>query len=183
MLYALLHMAGFDLSIEEIKNFRQWHSKTPGHPEYKDTPGVDATTGPLGQGFANAVGMAIAEVALAQRYNRPNFDIVDHNTYVLVSDGDMMEGVASESASLAGHLQLGKLIALYADNHISLSGGTDIIFTEDRVARFAAYGWHTQYVKDSNDVEEVTKAIERARAEKNRPSFIAVRTIIGYGQS
>jgi transketolase len=181
LLYALLHMAGFALSIEDIKNFRQWHSKTPGHPEYKDTPGVEATTGPLGQGFANAVGMAIAEVALAQRYNKPEFDIVDHSTYVLVSDGDMMEGVASEAASLAGHLQLGKLIALYADNHISLSGGTDLIFTEDRVARFAAYGWHTQYVADSNDLAEIEQAIQVAKAEKNRPSFIAVRTHIGYG--
>jgi transketolase len=131
LLYALSHMAGFDLSIEDIKNFRQWKSKTPGHPEYKDTPGVEATTGPLGQGFANAVGMAIAEVALAQRYNKPDFEIVDHDTYVLVSDGDMMEGVASEAASLAGHLGLGKLTALYADNHVSLSGSTDIIFTED----------------------------------------------------
>ena len=181
LLYSLLHMSGFDLSIEDIKNFRQWQSKTPGHPEYKDTPGVEATTGPLGQGFANAVGMAIAEVALAQRYNRPEFEIVDHHTYVLVSDGDMMEGVASEAASLAGHLQLGKLIALYADNHISLSGGTDLIFTEDRVARFAAYGWHTQYVEDSNDVGAVEQAIQAARAECNRPSFIAVRTHIGYG--
>jgi transketolase len=181
LLYALLHMSGFDLSIDDIKNFRQWHSKTPGHPEYKDTPGVEATTGPLGQGFGNAVGMAIAEVALAQRYNQPDFDIVDHYTYVLVSDGDMMEGVSSEAASLAGHLQLGKLIALYADNHVTLSGGTDLIFTEDRVARFAAYGWHTQFVEDSNDVESVEKAIAAARAEKNRPSFIAVRTHIGYG--
>lgn len=181
LLYALLHMSGFDLSIEDIKNFRQWHSRTPGHPEYKDTPGVEATTGPLGQGFANAVGMAIAEVALAQRYNKPEFDIVDHHTFVLVSDGDMMEGVASEAASLAGHLKLGKLITLYADNHISLSGGTDLIFTEDRVARFAAYGWHTQYVQDSNDIAAVEKAIEAAKAEKSRPSFIAVRTHIGYG--
>ena len=181
LLYALLHMAGFDLSLHDIKNFRQWQSKTPGHPEYKDTPGVEATTGPLGQGFGNAVGMAIAEAALAERYNKPEFAIVDHYTYVLVSDGDMMEGVASEAASLAGHLQLGKLITLYADNHVSLSGGTDIIFTEDRVARFAAYGWHTQYVEDSNDVESVAKAIAAAQAQKDRPSFIAVRTHIGFG--
>jgi transketolase len=181
LLYALLHMAGYDLSLDDIKNFRQWKSKTPGHPEYKDTPGVEATTGPLGQGFANAVGMAIAEVAMAERYNKPEFKLVDHHTYVLVSDGDMMEGVASEAASLAGHLQLGKLITLYADNHVSLSGGTDLIFTENRVARFAAYGWHTQYVEDSNDVEAVGRALAAAREETARPSFIAVRTHIGYG--
>ena len=181
LLYALLHMAGFDLSIDDIKNFRQWKSRTPGHPEYKETPGVEATTGPLGQGFANAVGMAIAEVALSQRYNKQDCKLVDHYTYALVSDGDMMEGVASEAASLAGHLQLGKLITLYADNHVTLSGGTDIIFTEDRLARFAAYGWHTQFVEDSNNVEAVEKAIAAARAETSRPSFIAVRTHIGFG--
>ena len=181
LLYALLHMTGFDLSLEEIKRFREWGSRTPGHPEYGKTAGVEATTGPLGQGFGNAVGMAIAESALAARFNRADHTVVDHYTYVLVSDGDMMEGVSSEAASLAGHLRLGKLIALYADNHITLSGGTDLIFTEDRLARFAAYGWHTQFVEDSNDVDAIETAIKTARAEKDRPSFIAVRTHIGYG--
>ncbi len=181
LLYALLHVTGFDLPIEELKRFRQWESTTPGHPEYDQTPGVEATTGPLGQGFGNAVGMAIAEEALAARYNRPDHKIIDHYTYVLVSDGDMMEGVASEAASLAGHLRLGKLIALYADNHVTLSGGTDLIFTEDRLARFTAYGWHTQQVEDSNDVDAVEAAVKIARDERDRPSFIAVRTHIGYG--
>jgi transketolase len=181
LLYALLHVTGFDLPLAELKRFRQWNSRTPGHPEFGKAPGVEATTGPLGQGFANAVGTAIAEASLAARFNRPNHVIVDHHTYVLVSDGDLMEGVASEAASLAGHQRLGKLVALYADNHISLSGSTEFIFTEDRLARFAAYGWHTQQVEDGNDVAEVTAAIEAARAEKNRPSFIAVHTHIGYG--
>ncbi len=181
LLYALLHVTGFDLSLAELKRFRQWGSRTPGHPEYCKTPGVEATTGPLGQGFGNAVGMAVAEVALAARFNRPDHPVVDHYTYVLVSDGDLMEGVASEAASLAGHLQLGKLIALYADNHVSLSGSTDLIFTEDRSARFAAYGWHVQRIENGNDVVAVTAAIEAARAETGRPSFIDVRTHIGYG--
>jgi transketolase len=181
LLYALLHMSGFDLPLTEIKRFREWGSATPGHPEYGKAAGVEATTGPLGQGFGNAVGMAIAEASLAARFNRPDHAVVDHYTYVLMSDGDAMEGVASEAASLAGHLRLGKLIALYADNHISLSGGTDLIFTEDRVARFAAYGWHTQFVEDSNDGDAIAAAIQAAKDEKDRPSFIAVRTHIGYG--
>jgi transketolase len=181
LLYALLHVTGFDLPLPELKRFRQWGSKTPGHPEYGKTPGVEATTGPLGQGFGNAVGMAIAELSLAARFNRPNHTVVNHTTYVLVSDGDLMEGVSSEAASLAGHLRLGKLIALYADNLVSLSGSTDLIFTEDRLARFAAYGWHTQRVEHGNDVAALTAAIEAARAEENRPSFIDVRTHIGYG--
>jgi transketolase len=181
LLYALLHVTGFDLPLEEIKRFRQWGSKAPGHPEYGKTPGVEATTGPLGQGFGNAVGMAIAETSLAARFNRPGHVVVDHCTYVLASDGDLMEGVASEAASLAGHLRLGKLIALYADNLVSLSGGTDLIFTEDRLARFAAYGWHTQRVENGNDVDAVMAAVEAARAEENRPSFIDVRTHIGFG--
>jgi transketolase len=181
LLYALLHATGFDLPLEELQRFRQWDSRTPGHPEFSKTPGVEATTGPLGQGFANAVGMAIAEASLAARFNRPDHAIVDHDTYVLVSDGDLMEGVASEAASLAGHLRLGKLIALYADNHVSLSGSTDLIFTEDRSARFAAYGWHVQRVENGNDVAEVAAAIEAARAEMGRPSFIDVHTHIGYG--
>jgi transketolase len=181
LLYALLHVTGFDLPLAELKRFRQWGSRTPGHPEYGKTPGVEATTGPLGQGFGNAVGMAIAELALAARFNRPGHIVVDHTTYVLVSDGDLMEGVSSEAASLAGHLRLGKLIALYADNLVSLSGSTDLIFTEDRLARFAAYGWHTQRVENGNDVAALTAAIEAARAEKDRPSFIDVHTHIGYG--
>jgi transketolase len=181
LLYALLHVAGFDLPMAELKRFRQWNSRTPGHPEYRKTAGVEATTGPLGQGFANAVGMAIAETSLAARFNRPGFAVVDHATYVLVSDGDMMEGVSSEAASLAGHLRLGKLIAFYADNHVTLGGRADLCFTEDRQARFAAYGWHVQHVEDGNDVAEVAAAIEAARAEKSRPSFIDVHTHIGYG--
>lgn len=181
LLYALLHVTGFDLPLAELKRFRQWDSRTPGHPEYGRTSGVEATTGPLGQGFGNAVGMAIAEMALAARFNRPDHTIVDHHTYVLISDGDLMEGVSSEAASLAGVLRLGKLIALYADNNVSLSGSTDLIFNEDRQARFAAYGWHTQEVEDGNDVAALTAAIEAARAERNRPSFIDIHTHIGYG--
>jgi transketolase len=181
LLYALLHVTGFDLPLAELKRFRQWNSRTPGHPEYGKTDGVEATTGPLGQGFGNAVGMAIAEAALAARFNRPGHAVVDHYTYVLVSDGDLMEGIGSEAASLAGHLRLGKLIALYADNSVSLSGSTGLIFTEDRLVRFAAYGWHTQHVENGNDVTALTAAIEAARAEKGRPSFIDVHTHIGYG--
>jgi transketolase len=181
LLYALLHVTGFDLPMTELKRFRQWGSTTPGHPEHGKTPGVEATTGPLGQGFGNAVGMAIAETALAARFNRPDHAIVDHYTYVLVSDGDLMEGVASEAASLAGHLRLGKLIALYADNRVSLAGSTDLIFTDDSLARFAAYGWHTQQVEDGNDVAAVGVAIQAAQEEADRPSFICIRTHIGYG--
>ena len=181
LLYALLHLTGFDLPMAELQRFRQWDSRTPGHPEYGRTPGVEATTGPLGQGFGNAVGMAIAELALAARFNRPDHTVVDHRTYVLASDGDLMEGVASEAASLAGHLRLGKLTVLYADNLVSLSGSTNLIFTEDRMARFAAYGWHTQRVEDGNDVVALTAALEAAATEEDRPSFIDVHTHIGYG--
>lgn len=181
LLYALLHVTGFDLPLDQLKQFRQWQSHTPGHPEYWIAPGVEATTGPLGQGFGNAVGMAIAEEALAARFNKTGYQIIDHFTYVLASDGDLMEGVASEAASLAGHLRLGKLIVLYDDNKISIEGGTDLAFTEDRRARFAAYGWHTQEVTDGNDVEAVAAAIEEARQNKDRPSFIDVHTHIGYG--
>jgi transketolase len=181
LLYALLHVNGFDLPMAELERFRRWGSRTPGHPEYGKTPGVEATTGPLGQGFGNAVGMAIAESALAARFNRPGHAVVDHFTYVLASDGDLMEGVSAEASSLAGHLRLGKLIVLYADNQVSLSGSTDLIFTEDRMARFGAYGWHTQRVDDSNDVDALTSAIEAARAEEDRPSFIDFRTHIGFG--
>jgi len=181
LLYALLHVTGFDLPLEELKGFRQWGSRTPGHPEYGKTPGVEATTGPLGQGLGNGVGMAIAEVALAARFNRSRHKIVDHYTYVLVSDGDLEEGISSESGSIAGHQHLGKLIVLYADNHITIEGSTELTFTEDRMARFAAFGWHVQRVERSNDVEAVTLALEIARAESGRPSLIAVRTHIGFG--
>ena len=179
--YALLHVTGFDLSLEELKRFRQWGSRTPGHPEYGKTPGVEATTGPLGQGLANGVGMAIAEVALAARFNQPGHTIVDHFTYVLVSDGDLEEGISSEAGSDAGHLHLGKLIVLYADNHITIEGSTELTFTEDRTARFAALGWHVQQVERSNDVDAVALALKNAREDSGRPSLIAVRTHIGFG--
>src|SRR5664280_1309453 len=179
--YALLHVTGFDLPLEELKRFRQWGSRTPGHPEYGKTAGVEATTGPLGQGLANAVGMAIAEVALAARFNRPGHPIVDHYTYVLASDGDLEEGISSEAGSEAGHLQLGKLIVLYADNHITIEGSTELAFTEDRTARFAAFGWHVQRIEQSNDVDAIAVALKAAREERVRPSLIAVRTHIGFG--
>lgn len=181
LLYGLLYLTGYDLSLDDLKHFRQFGSKTPGHPEYGHTAGVETTTGPLGQGFATGVGMAIAERFLGARYNRPNFPIIDHYTYGLVSDGDLMEGISAEAASLAGHLGLGKLIYLYDDNHISIEGNTEIAFTEDVLARFAAYGWHTDRVTDGNDLAAITSAIKNAQAETNRPSLIAVRTHIGYG--
>jgi transketolase len=181
LLYSLLHLTGYDLSMEDIKNFRQWGSKTPGHPEYPLTPGVETTTGPLGQGFANGVGMAIAERFLAARFNRPDHEIVDHYTYGIVSDGDLMEGLTHEAASLAGHLGLGRLIYLYDDNHISIEGSTDITFTESRTARFKAYGWQVQEVADGNDLDTIGKAIIAARSDTTRPSLISVRTHIGYG--
>jgi transketolase len=181
LLYCLLYLTGYALPLDELKNFRQWGSKTPGHPEYGLTPGVEVSTGPLGQGFGNGVGMAIAEAFLAAVYNRPDHPIIDHYTYGLVSDGDLMEGVASEAASLAGHLKLGKLIYLYDDNHISLDGPTSLAFTEDRLKRFDAYGWHTQHVEDGNDMTAIEQAIKAAQAETGRPSLIGVRTHIGYG--
>ncbi|MBL0391088.1 transketolase [Ramlibacter monticola] len=181
LLYSLLHLSGYDVPLDDIKSFRQWDSKAPGHPERGHTPGVEVTTGPLGQGFANAVGMAIAEAQLAARYNRASHEIVNHRTYAIVSDGDLMEGVASEAASLAGHLKLGKLICLYDDNRVTLSAGTPMTFSEDRAARFDAYGWHTQSVADGNDVDAIDQALECARAETSRPSLILVRTHIGYG--
>ena len=181
LLYALLHVTGFDLPLAELKRFRQWGSRTPGHPEYGKTPGVEATTGPLGQGLGNGVGMAIAEVALGARFNRPGHRVVDHYTYVLASDGDLEEGISSEAGSIAGHEHLGKLIVLYADNHITIEGSTELTFTEDRMARFAAFGWHVQRVERSNDVEAVALALQNAREEKDRPSLIAVRTHIGFG--
>lgn len=180
LLYSLLHLTGYDLPLDELKNFRQWGSRTPGHPEAGLTPGVEMTTGPLGQGFAAGVGMAIAEAHLAARFNQPGHKIIDHYTYAIVTDGDLMEGIASEAASLAGHLQLGKLIYLYDDNRISIDGSTDLAFTEDRLARFAAYGWHVQQVMDGNDVETIDAAIRLAKTDA-RPSLIAVCTVIGYG--
>ena len=180
LLFALLHLTGYDLSLDEIRQFRQWKSKTPGHPEHGLTPGVEASTGPLGQGFGNGVGMAIAERYLAACFNRPGHSIVDHFTYAIVSDGDLMEGVASEAASLAGHLKLGKLIYLYDDNHVTIEGDTNLAFTENVTQRFEAYGWHVQEA-DGNDVRAITNALAAARAEINRPSLIRVRTHIGYG--
>lgn len=180
LLYSLLHLYGYDLSLDDLKNFRQIHSKTPGHPESNLTAGVEVTTGPLGQGFANGLGMAMAEAFLAAHYNREGHTVQDHFTYSIVSDGDLMEGIASEAASLAGHLKLGKMIYLYDDNHISLDGPTSLAFTEDRLARFEAYGWHTQQVDDGNDLEAIDSAIRAAQVDP-RPSIIAVKTIIGYG--
>ncbi|HEY3269275.1 MAG TPA: transketolase [Armatimonadota bacterium] len=181
LLYSLLHLTGYALPLEQIKRFRQWGSMAPGHPERGRTPGVETTTGPLGQGFANGVGIAIAEHYLAARYNRPGRQIINHYTYALVSDGDLMEGVSSEAASLAGHLKLGKLICLYDDNHITLSASTHITFSEDRAKRFAAYDWHTQTVENGNDLEAIASALRGAQDETERPSLILVRTHIGYG--
>jgi transketolase len=181
LLYSLLHLTGYDLPLEQIKEFRQWGSVTPGHPERGVTAGVETTTGPLGQGFGNGVGLAMAEAHLAACHNRPGAEIVNHCTYGIVSDGDLMEGVASEAASLAGHLKLGKLIYLYDDNHITLSAGIDLTFTEDRARRFEAYGWHIQSVADGNDLVAIERALRAARGETDRPSLILVRTHIGYG--
>jgi transketolase len=180
LLYSLLHLTGYDLPLDELMSFRQWGSRTPGHPEYGLTPGVEMTTGPLGQGFATGVGMAIAERFLAEIFNRPGYSIVDHYTYAIVTDGDLMEGISHEAASLAGHLGLGKLIYLYDDNHISIDGPTELAFTEDRCARFEAYGWHVQEV-NGHDREAVAKAIRAAQAETRRPSLIACHTHIAYG--
>jgi transketolase len=181
LLYSLLHLTGYDLPLEQIKQFREWGSITPGHPERGVTPGVETTTGPLGQGFGNGVGLAMAEAHLAACYNRPGAEIVNHFTYGIVSDGDLMEGVSSETASLAGHLKLGKLIYLYDDNRVTLSAGTDITFTEDRARRFEAYGWHVQSVADGNDLAAIDAALCAARAETQRPSLILARTHLGYG--
>jgi transketolase len=179
--YATLHLTGFDLALEDLKQFRQWGSRTPGHPERGDTPGVEVTTGPLGQGVANAVGMAIAERFLAERYNRPGHRVVDHHTYAICSDGDMMEGISQEAASIAGHFRLGKLIVCYDDNHITIDGTTAISFdTEDHLARYEANGWHVQRVSDAEDLDELERALLAARAESERPSFIAIRSHIAY---
>ena len=181
LLYSALHLSGYNVSVDDLKQFRQWGSITPGHPEYGDTEGVEVTTGPLGQGFAMAIGMATAEKHLAAVFNQPGFDVIDHHTYVLCGDGDLMEGVSHESASLAGTLALGKLIVFYDDNLISLDGPTDLSFTEDVKKRFEAYHWHVQHVDDGNDLVAIEKAIENAKSVKDKPSLIAVRTIIGYG--
>ncbi len=181
LLYGALHLSGYDLSIEDLQQFRQWGSRTPGHPERGDTDGVEVTTGPLGQGFGMGVGLAMAEKHLAAVYNRPGYNIVDHYTYGIVSDGDLMEGISHETASLAGTLGLGKLIYLYDDNLISLDGPTELSFTEDALKRFEAYHWHVQLVDDGNDLGKISAAIEAARAVTDKPSLIAVRTIIGYG--
>lgn len=180
LLYSLLHLTGYDVSLDDIKNFRQWDSKTPGHPECFKTPGVEVTTGPLGQGLANCVGMAIAEAHLSSVFNKPQHEIVNHNIYGIVTDGDLMEGISSEAASLAGHLRLGKIILLYDDNRISIDGSTDLTFTEDRGARFEAFGWHVQRIDDGNDVESVDAAILRAKKDP-RPSLIMCKTHIGFG--
>lgn len=180
LIYSLLHLTGYALALDELKNFRQWGSRTPGHPEYGHTPGIETTTGPLGQGISNAVGMAIAEKWLAQRFNRPGLPLIEHHTYVIASDGDLMEGVSHEACSLAGHLKLGRLIVLYDDNHISIDGSTGLSFSEDVLKRFDAYGWHTQRV-DGHDHGAVDAALQAAQAEEARPSIIACRTVIGYG--
>ena len=181
LLYSLLHLTGYDLSLADLQSFRQWESKTPGHPERGLTPGVEVTTGPLGQGFAMGVGLAMAEAHLAARYNRADHKIFDHYTYGIVTDGDLMEGVSHEAASLAGHWQLGKLIYLYDDNHISLAGATDLTYTDDVTKRFEAYGWHVQLIEDGNDLAAIEQALRVAQAVTDRPSLIRVRTIIGYG--
>ena len=181
LLYSLLHLTGYDLPMDELKQFRQWGSKTPGHPEHGLTPGVEATTGPLGQGFGNAVGMALAERWLAGQYNRPGYEIIDHHTYAIVSDGDLQEGIASEAASMAGTLGLGKLIMLYDDNDISIEGDTDITFRENVVERFQAYGWHVIGPIEGMDVENVATALTAAKTETGKPSIIVCRTVIGYG--
>jgi transketolase len=181
LLYSLLHVTGYKVSLDDLQHFRQWGSRTPGHPERGHTDGVEITTGPLGQGLANAVGMAIAEAQLAGVYNRPGHTVIDHRTWAIVSDGDLMEGVASEAASLAGHLKLGKLVCLYDDNQVSLAAGTDITFTEDRAKRFEAYGWQAIRVEDGNDIEAIDRALTAAVADTGRPSVILVRTHLGYG--
>lgn len=181
LLYSLLYLTGYDVTLDDLKRFRQWGSNTPGHPESSITPGVEATTGPLGQGTANAVGMALAEAFLARTFNRPGYELVNHYTYALVSDGDLMEGVSAEAASLAGTWGLGKLIYLYDSNHITLDGKAEMTFTEDVAARYRAYGWHTVEVADGNDVEAINHALNEAKEVTERPSLITIRTIIGYG--
>lgn len=181
LLYSLLHLSGYDVTIDDLKNFRQWESRTPGHPEYGFTDGVEATTGPLGQGIAMAVGMAMAEAHLSARYNRENYSVIDHHTYALISDGDLMEGISHETASLAGHLGLGKLIALYDSNDISLDGELNRSFSDETKNRFEAYGWQVLYVEDGNDLEALRNAITEAKANTTQPTLIEIKTVIGYG--
>ena len=181
LIYSLLHLSGYDLSEEDIRNFRQWGSPTAGHPEYGHAPGIETTTGPLGQGVANSVGLALAERWLAKRYNRPGHEVVDHFTYALCSDGDMMEGVSHEAAAIAGHQKLGKLIWIFDDNRITIDGGTELSSSTNQAKRFEAYGWHVTHVSDGNDLEEIDRAIIEAKRESERPSLIVVRTTIGYG--
>ena len=181
LLYASLHMSGYAISVDEIRNFRQWGSITPGHPEHGLTPGIETTTGPLGQGFANAVGMAVAEAHLAAVFNKEDHRIIDHHTWFICGDGDLMEGISHEAASFAGHFGLGKLIGFYDDNHITIDGSTDLTFSDDTAKRFEGYGWHVQRVADVNDMDAVETAIAAARAETTRPSLVIVRTVIGYG--
>lgn len=181
MLYSLLHLAGYQVTIDDLKNFRQWESKTPGHPEYHHTDGVEATSGPLGQGISTSVGMAMAEAHLAATYNRDSFNVMDHYTYALCGDGDLMEGVSGEASSMAGHMKLGKLIVLYDSNDISLDGPTSKAFTENVGARYEAYGWQHILVKDGNDLEAISKAIDEAKAETDKPSLIEIKTVIGFG--
>ncbi|HKR14857.1 MAG TPA: transketolase, partial [Pyrinomonadaceae bacterium] len=181
LLYSLLHLTGYDLSLDELKNFRQWGSKTPGHPEYGLAPGVEITTGPLGQGFANGVGMAMGAAHLGAKFNKDDYALIDHYVYAIVSDGDLMEGVAAEAASLAGHLQLGKLIYLYDDNNVTIEGFTNLAFSEDVPKRFEAYGWHTLTVLDGNNLGDIEAAIREAQTVTDRPSLISVKTVIGFG--
>jgi transketolase len=181
LLYAMLHLSGYDLTLADLRDFRQWGSRTPGHPEFGITPGVETTTGPLGQGFGNAVGMAIAEAHLAAVFYRPGHDIIDHHTWFIASDGDLMEGISHEAASLAGHLRLGKLIGFYDDNHITIEGDTALTFSDDAVLRFQAYGWHVQRVEDGNDLDALERAIIAARETSDRPSLVVVRTHIAWG--
>ena len=181
LLYSLLHLSGYDLPLSEIRNFRQWESRTPGHPEYGDTPGVETTTGPLGQGVANSVGMALAERWLAERYNRPGHTVIDHRTYVICSDGDLMEGISHEAAELAGHQQLGKLVWIFDDNQVTIEGDTNLASSTDQPARFESYGWHVERVLDGNDIPLLDAALRRATQEQERPSLIALRTTIGWG--
>src|SRR5215216_1366189 len=181
LIYSLLHLTGYDLPLDELKNFRQWGSKTPGHPEYGLTPGVEITTGPLGQGFANGVGMAMGAAHLAAKFNKDGFPLIDHYVYAIVSDGDLMEGVASEAASLAGHLKLGNLIYLYDDNQVTIEGFTSLAFSEDVPKRFQAYGWHTLTVTDGNNLDDIEAAIREAQSVTHKPSLISVKTVIGFG--
>src|SRR6187200_1896114 len=181
LLYSCLFLSGYDVTLEDLKQFRQWESRTPGHPELGYTPGVETTTGPLGQGIGNAVGMAVAEAHLAATFNRPEHQVVDHYTYFICSDGDLMEGVSHEAASFAGHFKLGKLIGFYDDNRITIDGSTDLTYTDDNQKRFEGYGWHVLHIDDVNDLDQIERAIADAKAVKDRPTMVITRTHIGWG--